>query len=360
MTDPEVNVATPQPGGEPGQRPSGLAGRLRPALRWESGLAVLAVLVGVFGTLSSSQFLTGSNVFNLSVTTGEVAIMALPMTLIIISAEIDLSVASILGMSSALLGVLWSRHWPIFAIFVVVALAGAAAGLLNGLLVTRVGLPSLAVTIGTLGLYRGIALILLGPRTISTFPAPYNTIGVIAAPHTDLPWSVVIFIAAAIVFAVVLHATGLGRSIYAMGASPEAALFAGIRVKRVKTMLFVTSGVMSALAGVLWTFRLDTAVQNNALGLELNVIAVVVFGGVSIFGGRGTIGGVVLALIVFAGLTNALLLTNFNQEATGIVIGTLLLIGVFVPNAGLLAGRARDLLRGRGRARAHAIGARHD
>jgi rhamnose transport system permease protein len=321
---------------------------LRPLLRWETGLAVLVVLIGILGTVSSSEFMTSNNTFNLAVTTGEVAIMALPMTLIIISAEIDLSVASILGMSSALLGVLWSRHWPILAIFVVIAVVGGAAGLLNGLLVTRVGLPSLAVTIGTMGLYRGIALILLGPRTISTFPAPYNTIGVIAAPHTDLPWSVVIFIVLAVIFAVVLHATGLGRSIYAMGASPEAALFAGIRVKRVKTMLFVTSGVVSALAGVLWTFRLDTSVQNNALGLELNVVAVVVFGGVSIFGGKGTIGGVVLALLAFAGLTNALLLTNFNQEATGIVIGGLLLIGVFVPNAGALAARARGVLRSRG------------
>jgi rhamnose transport system permease protein len=354
--EPDSNVAPPA-GGHSG-RP--LPDLLRPALRWESGLAVLVVLIAILGSLASDQFMTANNVFNLSVTMGEVAIMALPMTLIIISAEIDLSVASILGMSSALLGVLWSRHWPLLAIFAVILLAGAAAGLLNGLLVTRVGLPSLAVTIGTLGLYRGIALILLGPRTISDFPAPYNTIGVIAAPHTDLPWSVVIFIVLAIVFAVALHATPAGRAIYAMGASPEAALFAGIRVRRVKTTLFVISGVISALAGVLWTFRLDTAVQNNALGLELNVIAVVVFGGVSIFGGKGTIGGVVLALLVFAGLTNALLLTNFNAEATGIVIGVLLLIGVFVPNAGDLASRARGRLRGRRAARAPAIGARHD
>ena len=121
-----------------------------------------------------------------------------------------------------------------------------------------------------------------------------------------------------------------------MGASPEAALFAGIRVKRVKTMLYVVSGLVCALAGVLWTFRLSTAVQNNGLGLELDVVAIVLLGGVSIFGGKGTLAGVVLAVIAFAGLQNALLLTNFNQEATGIVIGALLLVSVFAPNAGRL------------------------
>ena len=138
-----------------------------------------------FGVAVSPDFLTASNLFNLGVTSGEVAIMALPMTLIIISGEIDLSVASILGMSSALLGFLWARHWPMLAIFVVVALLGVAAGLFNGLMVTRVGLPSLAVTIGTLALYRGVALIILGSSTISNFPAPYSTIGVLGVANTQ-------------------------------------------------------------------------------------------------------------------------------------------------------------------------------
>ncbi len=155
-------------------------------------------------------------------------------------------------------------------------------------------------------------------------------------PHTQIPYNIAIFVVLAVIFGIVLHATATGRSIYAMGASPEAALFAGIRVKRVKTMLYVVSGLVCALAGVLWTFRLATAVQNNGLGLELDVVAIVLLGGVSIFGGKGTLAGVVLAVIAFAGLQNALLLTNFNQEATGIVIGALLLVSVFAPNAGRL------------------------
>src|SRR5207247_4706741 len=265
--------------------PAMLGSAARAAMRWETGLAVLVVAIVIFGASTSGQFLTSGNIFNMEVTTGEVAIMALPMTLIIISGEIDLSVASTLGMSSALLGYLWARHWPMLLIFVTVALLGAAAGLFNGVLVTRVGLPSLAVTIGTLALYRGIALIILGSNTISNFPAPYSTIGVLGVANTNLPWNVAIFAVLAVIFGVVLHFTATGRSIYAMGASPEAALYAGIRVKRIKLLLFVTSGVVCALAGVLWTFRLSTAVQNNGIGMELTVVAIVLLAGVSIFGG---------------------------------------------------------------------------
>jgi rhamnose transport system permease protein len=192
------------------------------------------------------------------------------------------------------------------------------------------------VTIGTLALYRGVALILLGPNTISNFPASYTNIGINPLPGTQIPYNVAIFVVLAVIFGIVLHFTATGRSIYAMGASPEAAQFAGIRVKRVKTMLYVTSGLVCALAGVLWTFRLATAVQNNGLGLELDVVAIVLLGGVSIFGGKGTLAGVVLAVIAFAALQNALLLTNFNQEATGIVIGALLLVSVFAPNVAAL------------------------
>jgi len=316
---------------------------LRPFLRWETGLAVLVVIIGIVGASVSSQFLTSNNIFNVGLSNGEVAIMTLPMTLIIISGEIDLSVASILGMSSALLGVLWDKHWPMLAIFALIAVVGLAAGAVNGLLVTRLGLPSLAVTIGTLALYRGIATILLGPTTVANFPAAYTNLGVNAVPFTGnaMTYSAALFIVLAVIFGVVLHATPFGRSLYAMGASAEAARFAGIRVKRNKTILFMISGLVCALAGVLWTFRLDTAVQNNGLGLELDVVAIVLLAGVSIFGGKGSIIGVVLAVLAFAALQDALLLTNFNQEAAGIVTGALLLLSVFARNAPALAGRLR-------------------
>jgi rhamnose transport system permease protein len=334
----------------------------RNMLRWETGLAVVVVAIGVLGVSTSSEFLTGTNLFNLGLQSGEIAIMALPMTLIIISGEIDLSVASIMGMASAVLGYLFGKGWPMPAVFVVVLLVGILAGAINGLLVTRVGLPSLAVTIGTLGLYRGVANIILGPNTISNFPTAYTNIGVNGVLGTNLSFSAAVFIVLAVIFGVVLHFTPVGRSIYAMGASPEAATFAGIRVKRIKTLLYITSGAVCSLAGVLLTFRLSTAVNTNGLGLELDVVAVVLLGGVSIFGGKGTIVGVVLGVLAFAGITNALLLTNFNQEAASIPVGILLLISVFVPNMAQLSRRLRDAVARRSRPApsAPAIGSGHD
>jgi rhamnose transport system permease protein len=339
---PDLDLAA----GPPGPGPSGLeALRARApwAFRWEAGLALIVVIIGIIGTAASPDFLTSTNLFNLGLSNGEIAIMALPMTLIIISGEIDLSVSSTLGMASCLLGFLWARGWPMIAIFVVVAVVGLAAGALNGLLVTRVGLPSLAVTIGTLTLYAGIAEILLGPNTISNFPAAYTNLGVNAVPGTGgaITYSTLIFAVLAVIFGVVLHATPVGRSIFAMGASPEAALFAGIRVKRIKTVLFMVSGLVCSFAGVLYTFRLSTAVADNGVGLELDVVAIVLVGGISIFGGQGSIPGVVLGVLAFAGIQNALLLTNFNQEASGVVAGGLLLLSVFGRNAASYASRLR-------------------
>jgi rhamnose transport system permease protein len=323
--------------------------RLRPVVRWEVGLVFALAAVVVFGISASSQFLTSFNLFYLSLSIGEIAIMTLPMTLLIVTGEIDLSVASILGMSSALLGDLYGRGWPMWLVIVTVLVVGAAAGGVNGFLVTRVGLPSLAVTIGTLTLYRGIAVIVLGPDTISSFPTKYTNIGVTPLPHTGgyLSYSVGFFVVLAIVFGVVLHATPVGRSLFVMGANEEAARFAGMRVKRTKLILFVLSGVVCAFAGILYTFRLSTAVQDNGIGLELNVVTIVLLGGVSIFGGRGTIVGVVLAIAVFAGLQNALFLTNFEQRAMGVVTGTLLLLSVLIPNSSAFVARGREFLRRR-------------
>jgi rhamnose transport system permease protein len=317
-------------------------------MRWELGLVIASIAVMVLGLEVSSGFFTSNNFFYLCVSVGEVAIMTLPLTLIVITGEIDLSVASTLGLASALVGDLWSHGWPMPVIIPFVLGVGVLTGAFNGFLVTRLGLPSLAVTIGTLTLYRGIAIVLLGPNTISNFPASYTTIGLNPVPHTSfLSYSVLIFLILAAIFGVVLHFTPFGRSLYAIGANQEAALFAGIRAKRIKFLLFVLSGVICSAAGILYTFRLSTAVQDNGLGLELSVVAIVLLGGVSIFGGKGSILGVVLAVFVFAGLQNALFLSNFPERALGVVTGGLLLVSVLVPNASSFAARARDLLRRR-------------
>jgi rhamnose transport system permease protein len=322
--------------------------RLRPALRWEAGLVVALLAITLLGALSSDQFLTRGNLFYLCVSIGELAIMTLPLTLIVITGEIDLSVASILGLSSATLGYLVLHGWSVWPAFGVVFAVGICAGVFNGLLITRFGLPSLAVTIGTLTLYRGLAVVILGSNIVSTFPARYTSIGVNPVGSTFLSWSVVFFLILAVIFGVVLQLTPFGRSLFVIGQNKDAALYAGVRVKRVKLVLFVVSGIICSFAGILYTFRLSTAVQDNGLGLELNVVAIVLLGGVSIFGGRGSIIGVVLAVAVYAALQNALFLTSFPQRAFGIVTGCLLLISVLGPNAGSFFRRARGAWSRRG------------
>lgn len=313
-------------------------------MRWESGLIACLVAVLVFGVSVSPAFITSSNLLNMGLSNGEISIMALPMTLVVISGEIDLSVASTLGLSSSVIGYLWLHGWPMPGIIAAVLVMGLVLGGINGVLVTRFGLPSLAVTIGTLTLYQGVGIIVLGSTTVSNFPSSYTGIGVNAFPHTDLSWSTVIFVILAVVFGLLLHATKIGRSIYAIGANKEAAIFAGIRVKRIKTGLFILSGVVCALAGVLYTFRLSTAEYDNGTGLELNVVAIVLLAGVSIFGGKGTMIGVVLSALVFAAIQNALFLTSFPQEALGVVIGALLLVSVLAPKGSEFLDRVRSMM----------------
>jgi rhamnose transport system permease protein len=321
--------------------------RLRSLLRWESALVVALAATVLIGALTSPQFLTSTNIFsNVCLLYGELAIMTLPMTLVILSGEIDLSIASNLALSSSLVGYLWEHGWPMPAVIAFVLVTGIVLGLFNGVLVTRLGLPSLAVTIGTMTLYGGIAEIVLGPAIITNFPSAYTTIGVnpLAGTGQLLSFSAAVFIVLAVIFGIVLHATPFGRSVIAIGYNKEAAQFAGIRVKRVKTLLFVTSGLVGSLAGILYTFRLSTAESNNGIDLILPVVAVVLLGGVSIFGGRGTLVGVVLAVLVYSGLQSALLLTNFNANGLEIVTGGLLLLSVLIPNAAELSARAHRFI----------------
>jgi rhamnose transport system permease protein len=329
--------------------------RLEPLLRWESGLVVALLAVFVLGTANSAQFLSTYNLFTTGTNIGDLAILALPMTLIIITGEIDLSVASTLALSAETLGALWMHHWPMGLIFVVVLAIGAVAGAINGVLVTRVGLPSLAVTIGTLTLYRGLANVVLGPVTVSNFPAKYTNVGVNG--FLGIPWlsdSVAIFIVLAVVVGVLLRMTPFGRSLYVIGLNQEAAFHAGIRIKRTKLWLFILSGVVSAAVGALYAFELSSAGENIGIGFELQVVTIVLLGGVSIFGGRGTILGVALAAFVYAGLRSALLLTSsFNENDFQVVSGGLLILSVLVPNAASFVQRTRALLR-RGQARGRA------
>jgi rhamnose transport system permease protein len=318
---------------------------LRRLVRWESMLVVLLLATMVYGASVSPNFLKSGNLFYICLNVGEVAIMALPLTLIVITGEIDLSVASTLGLTGVVMAELFKHGWNIWPAMGAALVVGAVAGAFNGLLVTRLGLPSLAVTIGTLTLYRGIAQVMLPTDTIGGFPTGLASIGVTPIPGTQLPYSIAFFGVLAVVFAVVLHLTPLGRSIFAIGAGSEAAFFAGIRVKRIKFWLFVLSGLLCGLAGILWTLRFASARYDSGIGQELFVVTVVLLGGVSIFGGRGTIVGVVLAVAILGCLQTALTLALKPPQDINIVAGVLLITSAVVPSLPDAYRRARTRLR---------------
>jgi rhamnose transport system permease protein len=255
-------------------------------------------------------------------------LIALPMTLIIITGEIDLSVASMVGLSSVLTGTLTQGGMPFEAAAAVAILVGALGGAINGFLVTVVGLPSLAVTIGTLALYRGLAVGLLGTTAVTDFPEFWTDLAKDKIGDSPVPLITLPFAVLAILFAVVLHFTRFGRGIYAIGLNREAAHFSGIHVGRTKMILFVVAGAVSAFAGIYYTLRYGSARGDNATGLELQVIAAVLLGGVSIFGGRGALHGVIAGVVLIGILASALRLANVTSDVINIITGVLLVLSV--------------------------------
>ena len=300
--------------------------------RWEVLLAAFLLVLIFIGTTVSPVFLTTRNVPNLISAVIEVAIMSLPMALIIIAGEIDLSVESMVGLAAAILGALFAAGVPLPIAIVVVLISGALGGLLNGVLVTRVGLPSLVVTLGTLALYRGLALVVLESRGVGAFPDWFTGFGFGTVPGLPIPWPFIVYVAIAVVLAVLLHQTWIGRQLYAIGKNKDASRYSGVRVTRIKLSLFVLSGLVAALAGVILVARMSSARADVGSGLTLVVITIVLLGGVDIFGGRGTIPGVVLAAIVLALLGNILRLTNVSAEIQSIAVGLLLIVSVVIPS----------------------------
>jgi rhamnose transport system permease protein len=321
---------------------------LRTALgRWEALLVGLLAITFVAGQGLSSEFLTTDSFTTGALDLSEVMLMALPLTLVIVAAEIDLSIASVLALSSAVMAYLWNHGQPVEVIIPICLAVGALCGAFNGLLVTRLGLPSLAVTIGTLALFRGLAFVVIGDESVTDFPVAWTDRGFGNFAGSFVPNTTVLFAVLAVAFAVLLHATPFGRSIYAIGANEEAAYFAGLRVKRIKLALFVLSGAVAALAGVVITLRNSTAAANVGQGFELTAVTAVLLGGVSIFGGRGTIVGVILALLLLGSIQKALLLSeSISSYWIQIVTGVLLVGSVLGPN---LARRAAEARRRRSR-----------
>ncbi|MFE5409399.1 ABC transporter permease [Microbacterium sp. NPDC056569] len=294
----------------------------------EAAIIGILILVIVVALATVRNFDSPLTVTYLLRDIAPILLIALPMTLIIITEEIDLSVASIVGLSSVMTGILTQAGLPFPAAALIAILVGTLAGFVNGFLITVVGLPSLAVTIGTLALFRGIAVGLLGTTAITEFPEEWTDLAKANIPGTPIPMIMVPFLVLAIIFAVVLHFTPFGRSLYAIGLNKEAAAFSGIDVGRTKFLLFVVSGAVSGFAGVYFTLLYSNARGDNAMGMELQVIAAVLLGGVSIFGGRGALHGVIAGVLLIGVLGSALRLAGVTSDVINIITGVLLIVSV--------------------------------
>lgn len=294
----------------------------------EAAVIVAVILVWIIATAVVPYFGTTTTLGFLLLDAAPILMIALPMTLVIITGEIDLSVASTLGLSSVLLGVLTKGGMPIELAMVICLVVGVVVGAINGFLVTTVGLPSLAVTIGTLALFRGIAIGLLGTTAVTTFPPFWQNLAQARFGDTGIPVIMVLVLFLVVVFAAVLHFTPFGRGLFALGLSKDTALFSGVKVNRTKFIAFMLTGLISALAGIYWTLRYGSARGDNATGLELSVIAAVLLGGVSIFGGKGALHGVIAGVLLIGVLQSALRLANVSSDAINIITGALLIISV--------------------------------
>jgi rhamnose transport system permease protein len=298
----------------------------------EVAVLALLVVVVIWAVGNVVYFGTTLTMTYLLLDTAPVLFIALPMTMVVVTGEIDLSVASVVGLSSVIVGVLYRAGIPIGVAALVALVVGLVCGALNGYLVAYVGLPSLAVTIGTLALFRGLAVGLLGTTAVTSFPKEWTDLATAQIGTTGIPLIMVPFVLLAVVLALVLHFSAFGRGIYDIGLSPEAADFSGVNVARTKFLLFVLTGVVSAFAGIYYTFRFGSARGDNATGLELQVIAAVLLGGVSIFGGRGRLLGVIAGVLLIGAISSALRLLGVTVNVINIIIGALLVASVLTTN----------------------------
>ena len=299
--------------------------------RWETLLLLLLAGVVIYNAQLSPYFLNGDNLLDDTSNFMEIGMLALPMTLIIIAGHIDLSVASNAALCSVVFATRYQAGWNIWLCCLFALAAGTVAGLVNGLIITRVRLPSLIVTLGTFALYRGLANGLLGNTEISGFPDSFAGIDLRYLPGTHIPAPLLIFVVLAALFIVLLHGTVFGRYIFAIGNNEQACRFSGVAVDRVVLALFGLSGLLSALAGLVLTSRLQTARSDLATNFELNAITAAVLGGANIFGGEGSVPGTVIALFILGLLQNGLILANISSDVQTIVVGALLILSILLP-----------------------------
>jgi rhamnose transport system permease protein len=317
--------------------------------RWETVLAACTLLVLGFASATTPELLSGFNVASSISLMAEKSLMILPLTLLIIAREIDISVASTGALSAACAGVVLRDGHPVVLAVVVAVLVGIACGATNGFFVTVLGMPSLVVTLGTLALYRGLCYVVLGSTPVSTIPSSLIAFGNDNLPRSYVPLDIVPFLVLAPLFALTLHRLPTGRRILAIGGNPEAARYAGVQQQRIRFGLFVASGLVCSIAGLVNIGRSNQASPDAMVGYELDALTVVFLGGVSFLGGKGRISGVVWSLVLIITLRSALQLHNVSAYEQGTAIGVLLIASLLLSNLAHGVSRAVEVRKARRR-----------
>ena len=297
---------------------------------WESLLMLVAITIFIANSFASPYFLNAWNLSDATFNFTEKAMIAFAMALLIISGEIDLSVASIIALASTAMGAAAQIGLGTESLILIGLTVGLICGATNGILVTRFGLPSIVVTIGTMSLFRGISFIILGDQAYRGYPQDFAFFGQ-GYVWWVISFEFVLFSILAVLYGIILHMTNFGRAVYAIGNNPTGALFSGIRVNRVKFVLFLLTGLMSGVAAICLTSRLGSTRPSIAFGWELEIVTMVVLGGVNILGGSGSIPGVIIAAFVMGLVTFGLGLLNVPGIVMSIVIGALLISVIALP-----------------------------
>lgn len=299
--------------------------------RWETLLVALIVAAGIWSTTLSSFFLQRSNLLDLLSPYIFVGLMALGLSFVVIAGEIDISVVSTLAVSVVCFARIWDAGVNVWlAAFIGLAIA-TALGTVNGILVGVLDLPSLAVTLGTLAAFRGLAFVILGGEGVADFPPHFTEIGS-GYIRNELPISLLVLLGFAVVLGLLLHATRFGRYLYTIGSNRQAARFSGVPVVRVRVTVFALSGFMAGVAGIAYVGYFGSARADAADGSLLDVVTAVVLGGVDIFGGAGSMFGVLLALVLVAELRNGMQLANLAGPTQDIVVGGILIASIIAGN----------------------------
>jgi len=297
---------------------------------WEFYIFILLLLIFIINFILSPEIFIATNLVDATLLFMENSIIALPMAIAIISGIIDISVASIAALSGVVLGVCFQAGLDLWVCIVMGLLAGLCAGFLNGFIITRLKMPSIIVTLAMMFVYRGICYILLGDMAIRDLPEKFGLLG--GAIETGfIPIPLIIFIVLAIIFGILLHFTGFGRKVYAIGNNEFAALYTGIAVDKVRLIITSILGLVAGLSGILLTSRIGSARPDIANGNEMAIITICLLGGVYIFGGRGSILGVIISSFIIGYLYYGLAILRVQDTTISIATGCVLIITLVIP-----------------------------